>query len=222
MLIFIAKSYESRHFMTEGLEAIAENARRLLEDAELLFSSGSFATSAAIAIIAIEEAGKHYMLKWDFEGDTSHKAGLASKGRKAHQEKQSVLGSFYLAEVAVETIREYLRKIGFEGDDRSVKEFSSALHYLRSDPEYGPKVAEVEEKVITLVAQRMAESEHGNFMHDAMQGNIQAIKHCGLYVDLATSGKVVSGPNRIQEQDARLWLLHARRAIALMSHPEVL
>ena len=205
--------------MTTGLEAITHNARRLLEDAELLFSAGSFATATALAIIAIEEAGKHYLLKWSSEHEMIDRVRPAHKGSKGHQAKQSVLGSFYLAEVAVETMRQYLKQIGFEGNDESLEQFSNALHYLRDDPEYGPKTALVEEKVVKLVAKKMAESEHGEFTQNAMQGNIQAIKHCGLYVDLDASGEVTSGPNQIRKEDARTWLEHAHRAVALLSPP---
>jgi hypothetical protein len=141
----------------------------------------------------------------------------AQKGRKAHQEKQAVLGSFYLAEVAVETMRQYIRQIGFEGDDKSLQQFSNALYYLRDDPEYGPKAALVEEKVVKLVAKKMADSENSEFTQNASQGNIQATKHCGLYVDLDASGEVTSGPNQIQKEDARTWLEHAHRAVALLS-----
>jgi AbiV family abortive infection protein len=213
----IAPSFEVRFVMTTGLEAIAHNAQRLMEDADLLFSAGRFATATAIAIIAIEEAGKHYLLKWNSEHEMTDLLRPAHKGRKAHQEKQAVLGSFYLAEVAVETMRQYLRKIGFEGDDNSLQQFSNALHYFRDDPEYGRKAALVEEKVVNLVAKKMAESENREFTQNAMQGNIQETKHCGLYVDLDASGEVTRGPSQIQKEDARKWLEHANRAVALLS-----
>ncbi len=206
--------------MTTGQKAIAHNARRLLEDAELLFSAGSFATATALAIIAIEEAGKHYLLKWSSEHEMIDRVRPAHKGRKGHQAKQSVLGDFYLVEVAVDTMRQYLKQIGFEGNDESLQQFSNALHYLRDDPEYGPKAALVEEKVVKLVSKKMAESEHGKFTQNAMQGNIQAIKHCGLYVDLDASGDLTSSPNQIRKKDARTWLEHARRAVALLSPPD--
>lgn len=42
-----------------GINAALRNAKRLLTDATLLFQSGSYATAAALAVLAIEENGKY-------------------------------------------------------------------------------------------------------------------------------------------------------------------
>ena len=48
-----------------SLASIAKNARSLLSDAELLLDHGRYARTAALAVLAIEEVGKFYLLKWD-------------------------------------------------------------------------------------------------------------------------------------------------------------
>jgi AbiV family abortive infection protein len=51
--------------MDDLLRAIAKNAAALLADAELLFEQSRFARAAALAVIASEEAGKFWSVKWD-------------------------------------------------------------------------------------------------------------------------------------------------------------
>ena len=49
--------------VAEGMNAAERNAVRLAEDAELLLESGRFPSAAALAILAIEEAGKVTILR---------------------------------------------------------------------------------------------------------------------------------------------------------------
>jgi hypothetical protein len=42
----------------EGMNAAAQNAKRLCEDAQLLFEARKFPTACALAILSIEESGK--------------------------------------------------------------------------------------------------------------------------------------------------------------------
>lgn len=49
--------------IAEGMTAAAENAARLVEDAEVLLARGSFATAVSLAALAIEEAGKDSILR---------------------------------------------------------------------------------------------------------------------------------------------------------------
>lgn len=47
------------------LVAIAKNAAALLSDAEFLFEHGRYPRAAALAVMATEEAGKFWSVKWD-------------------------------------------------------------------------------------------------------------------------------------------------------------
>lgn len=48
--------------LLEGVEIISRNAEELLEDAKLLFGHGRYARSASLAILALEESFKKFML----------------------------------------------------------------------------------------------------------------------------------------------------------------
>ena len=59
-------AYKSRltaEQIAEGMTAASENAARLAQDAEALLATGSAATAASIAALAIEEAGKVSILR---------------------------------------------------------------------------------------------------------------------------------------------------------------
>lgn len=49
--------------IAEGMNAASSNAQRLVEDASLLLERGRFPSAAALAILAIEEAGKASILR---------------------------------------------------------------------------------------------------------------------------------------------------------------
>lgn len=48
--------------LLEGVEIISRNAEELLEDARLLFEHGRYARSASLAVLALEESFKKFML----------------------------------------------------------------------------------------------------------------------------------------------------------------
>src|SRR5215216_1530385 len=52
------KGKRSSSQIAEGTNAAAANAKRLIEDAEALLKADSYASATALAILAIEEAGK--------------------------------------------------------------------------------------------------------------------------------------------------------------------
>lgn len=53
----------SPSLIAEGMNASHRNARRLLNDAEILLRAGSYASAAALAVLSIEESGKIPLLR---------------------------------------------------------------------------------------------------------------------------------------------------------------
>jgi AbiV family abortive infection protein len=50
--------------LSNALLAIARNAIALLDDAEFLFQNGRYPRATALAVLAGEEAGKFWLMKW--------------------------------------------------------------------------------------------------------------------------------------------------------------
>jgi AbiV family abortive infection protein len=175
-----------------GLAALASNARRLLCDAELILKAGSHQTALSLAILAIEEVGKYFQIRWG-AGDTRF-GEIPARGPKAHRSKQWTVGSFYAAEASIAAVKEFVRKTGYSDDDETVQHFLTAIHLPDE------KAQEALEKVVAFVAERMADDER--------------IKQQGFYVDIGKDGKVVSSPAAITREAALEWLDHGRRAVA--------
>ena len=83
----------------EALDRVVENAKRLLADAEAMFELERWQTGTALAILALEEVGKYYLISWEHD-----------EGKKvvSHKTKQAVLASFYLADSAIDATKKFL------------------------------------------------------------------------------------------------------------------
>jgi AbiV family abortive infection protein len=73
--------------VAEGMNAAINNARRLLEDAELLFSAGRYASACALAILSIEESGKLPVLRRLALAQDDAQLKKAWKGYRDHRTK---------------------------------------------------------------------------------------------------------------------------------------
>jgi hypothetical protein len=89
-----------------GLMAIAQNARALLADAELLCEHGRYARAAALAVLAVEEVGKFYLLKWN--------RAEAQQAMRYHPPKQRVVADVVVMEAAFDAYERTLHSMGLD------------------------------------------------------------------------------------------------------------
>ncbi|HVT24972.1 MAG TPA: AbiV family abortive infection protein [Rhizomicrobium sp.] len=73
--------------VADGMNAAAKNARRLLYDAELLLRESRFPSATALAILAIEEAGKNTILRQLAASSSDAEIKNAWKGYRSHRQK---------------------------------------------------------------------------------------------------------------------------------------
>ena len=57
------KNHLSYSQIVDGMNAACDNARRLVEDAQILFDSQRFPSAVSLAILSIEESGKTAILR---------------------------------------------------------------------------------------------------------------------------------------------------------------
>ena len=76
-------------------DKILTNAFRLMRDASILFDAGSYASTVALASVAIEEIGKYLLARWS-ESDPS----FSYDKRKLHLMKQSAVSALFMADSA--------------------------------------------------------------------------------------------------------------------------
>jgi AbiV family abortive infection protein len=151
------------------LDELASNARRLLADAELVLAKGSHQTASSLAILAMEEAGKFFHIKWTMDDKHAAKRNalkLPARGPRAHQTKQAIATSFYAARVSIEATKEFVRNIGYPDDDQTMFNFLTALHLPNE------KAAQALEKLVEFVADKMATDERSQLMRVAQMGGI--------------------------------------------------
>lgn len=75
--------------IAEGINAAIKNAKRLSEDASLLFEAGRFPTAASLAILSIEESGKVSILRSVALAKTNEDVSDAWSNYRSHTKKNT-------------------------------------------------------------------------------------------------------------------------------------
>ncbi len=193
--------------MTKALDCVVENAKRLLADAEALFELGKWQTATALAVLAIEEIGKHFLIRWEQD---------ARKNVLSHKSKQAVLGSFYMADAAIETTIKILNERGIEiKHEDDLEEWQKNLLKTESGRQLNNWFfSKDNEELRTAMATAMMEHKFSDLGFKAKTGEIDKIKQKAFYVDIDANGEVVSDPSSITREIANEWLEHARFAVS--------
>ena len=197
-----------------GLEAIAVNARRLSGDARYLLDGGRYPTAMAVAILALEEAGKFYLRKWSV--GTGARVPILT-GRQGHQTKQQIMTAFMMAEVAIRATTEFVARLGKGDSDEIVTGFIRHLKRTQvdatADEEDKEKARNVEEKLVSHVADEIASSEGAQLRDLVWSGGVESAKHRGLYVDIGPDGSVSAGPQMAAVEEAAAWVARAEAIV---------
>jgi AbiV family abortive infection protein len=199
--------------LSPSLEAILQNAARLLDDARLLYDNQRFASATALAILAIEEMGKYFIVKMPTQ------KGSAAGDLNKHIEKQVSFGSFPFVETAIMDFLPQMKEIGFiiEPDAEITEEqrqwmnseagWACVRERLRSDGFWDN------------LAQRVLDSEDGSFMARARNKEFDKLKQRCIYVDLNESSEVLAGPADITQETANYFVRLAHRVISRYASP---
>jgi AbiV family abortive infection protein len=149
------------------MDAVLENARRLLNDARLLFNNGRYPTATSLAVLSIEEFGKaiHGMSV----GHLSKQMAAASFGKVNH-------------------IVDRLKDAGFE-----IKRVEELSEPQRS----GSRTADFIEIVAEALKEALPNSEWQRLLEAITNKELLTIKNRGFYVDLDPDGKVLCMPSSI-------------------------
>lgn len=109
----------------ESIKAIELNANRLLQDAKLLQENDRCQMSYSLAILAIEEAGKACLLKWQDEGLLKEK--LNRKDILSHKSKQRIFATFIFIDALLRAIIELC------DDEESMEKIFSNNSEIKND-----------------------------------------------------------------------------------------
>jgi AbiV family abortive infection protein len=81
------KNHLSYSQIADGMNAACENARRLVEDAQILFDAQSYPSAVSLAILAIEESGKTAILREMATAQDGKALKAAWKSYRSHTKK---------------------------------------------------------------------------------------------------------------------------------------
>lgn len=217
------------------LDALDANARRLLNDAEVIFSHGSHQSAAALSILAIEEVGKYLQVKWHFTDDDvkspyftmpiALRTNIREQGLRAHRGKQATVGAFYmvegLADFLSNAMARALRSIGAPVNVGTINWLLLILMDYINDDEFRAQINGKEirpdalDQFLKILDNQMIASNR--FVDDAKTGIIDAVKQLGFYVDVNSDGTIANDPATMTLNQAEIWIEHARRAVGRLS-----
>lgn len=198
----------------KDISIVAENARRLLADAELLFANKRYPTAVTLSIITIEEAGKFAFLC----------KGVDSPSRRTHKEKQSLLGMWFwhiaIYDVFTSEFQEFCTYLQEKGRSENLEyllglsiieriDYMKLLHFSESN--------DIGKSVELYVRSKFRYAEKLEILENACSGKLERKRQSGIYADINSNAEATNDPLTIQKAEAESWLENARVAIEFMS-----
>jgi AbiV family abortive infection protein len=179
---------------------IFDNAVRLLEDARILRKARRYPSSAALAILSLEELGK-FLINCEQFSEEIRPLPPPKKNRPyTHKQKQRLAGEALVWAMYSIDITKMALAQGYK------------RMYLR--PGEGPTAADIvesiDEKTYSKIAKALIHKEHNKYVVELLNGKFDALKQSCLYVDMEGAKK---SPNQIDRLTADRMLRLASGAI---------
>jgi AbiV family abortive infection protein len=184
---------------------ILNNAVRLLEDARLLRKARRYPSSAALAILSLEELGKFRAHNRDMANWNSRMRRSVGAHRYNHKQKQKIAAQAIVEAMGCDEVSDLLEVQGYE-----IK-----IAPLARTPSDGPSeidiIASIDDRTFQArIANKIRRSAHHRFVIDLAAGRFDKIKQESFYVDEAHDGT-------LREPTTRIDRLVADRIIRLAS-----
>jgi AbiV family abortive infection protein len=112
--------------IAEGCNLATNNAMRLVGDAKLLLDAGRFSTAASLAILAIEESGKHGILRYLAMAEDDKELKEAWKYYRTHTKKNRLWALPIVMQNDAQTIFDIGKKLFDENN-----EYAAILNQIR-------------------------------------------------------------------------------------------
>lgn len=182
--------------IADGMNAAERNAARLLQDAELLFCEQRYPSATALAILAIEEAGKNTILRQ--LSTASDDAGIkkAWKAYRSHKEKNFASIVPQLVEQGAKEINDFKPMVASASTHRDEVDILKQVALYTDcvgDAEWCQPTDAVDKAVAVklLAAARTLARERGENRHTAREVELW-IEHMGPVIDKSLSDMKVA------------------------------
>ena len=204
---------------------LAKNAHRLFDDAKLLARRGRYASAVALSILALEEVGKYHIYLWK---DLDPKWTPKRSDPPRHSDKQAAVAAPFVG-IVMQTAMIVITK-KFAGRDwitaRGPTEWDKAQDFLvegysvsqhHPDKVVRENAARILNHVSDFVEQQIDANSLSALMRKADEGFIDREKQAALYLDISSTGDIVSDPEGLNnKQAARFWLDLAEVALSIL------
>lgn len=197
--------------------AIIANCKRLIADAKLLLSHGSYGSAVSLAILAFEEAGKGHREEMELvktkrtpswhqfrqivAGFALQLAVLQKYGIELIKLPEQVSAELRTRQENARLISDIFRQPISDELRHAVAEASRpAVEHLSGDQ---AAIAQLELRYIRLI------------LESAAKGEIEEARQRGMYVDVA-DGTIISDPAAVGMQEVYRWIFAAQRALSLL------
>jgi AbiV family abortive infection protein len=194
---------------------IYNNALRLLEDAELLFDSARYASSTALALFCIEEAGKFIIAVRDDDPRFPRSRDIIP-----HKIKQAELGVAYWQLALWDVMTdEFNRLKGWlqTRKEADADEYLIYLSSLKSNEAVQHMISVIgksdPERVERLIRGKYPHRDRLDHLERALSGQLDRSRKSAIYVDLKPNGQPTSDPFTLGPDEAAEWLEDARVAV---------
>jgi hypothetical protein len=207
---------EDRAALDLALAAIAANARRLLSDAELLFSHGRDAAAVTLAVLSVEEVGKFFLHKWQ------HQEQASLRSARRHDNKQRVVGVFDQADAATKAILDLVEIFENRGSGELSSGPQSLAWFFLDEEARGNFLHKLlmSDACVDPVAKASGDASSKPMTRNALNGELSAVKNSSLYVDVNSEGNMRSDPSTIDAPFAVKYLDYARSVVARLIREE--
>jgi AbiV family abortive infection protein len=189
-----------------SLKAILQNARRLLDDAGLLYANERFASATALAILAVEEKGKYMMAKWAREERS------IVEGWNDHIKKQLRFATLTYSDVFLTELAKQLDRVGLIIKRRTQMTEQERQWADRDDQGSFTRLGK-NKVFMDALLKSVFEHEDARLMARVQNKEINKLKQRCMYVDVNNDFEVMADPADISQDTASYFPSLARRFI---------
>ena len=156
--------------MSAPLQAIKSNAKSLISDAELLFKDERWARATSLAILAIEEVGKYYML--------CTKKATSTNTYREHFSKQELAARMFRVGVMVVALKSFLKERGFTL--KHISTFSDIEKKWYESEQANLIIKKLKKEAAESIPKRLEKSEEADFIHSVTNKLLLNQKNAGF------------------------------------------
>jgi AbiV family abortive infection protein len=192
-------------------DVLERNARRLLNDAKVIFNAGSHGSAISLAVLSMEESSKFWMLAFYYNLEDRQLAQAIIEELRSHSFKQ-LHAAFMISGFAFrQTVRSLVEE---SGSLITVDRFIFTHKAIRTNPGQYPELVELSKQFEAELERRadqwFREADLMNLFDQVRDKEIDVAKQNGFYVDFDPDDQTVGNdPHMKTAEEAEYYIFLA-------------